>query len=333
MDIATLLALGVLSPGELNAYINNLPRQPTRIAEMGLFKEAGLNGTTFVKVGIKNDQLVLVPNKPRGAPGQVKSLNRGRVKIFETAHLPQNSTVMADELLNVFRPDDPAGESVAAVINALQVTHKRDVDYTIEYHRIGALRGQVLDADGSILWDIHDEFNVTPTVIPFVLGNTQTKVISKTMAVKRAIEDALGGVPFTGVHVFTSRSFWDSFTTHASVERAYERWQDGQALRSDMRKGFSFGEITFEELPGGVGDTPFIPEGEAIAFPLGVPDMFITRFAPADYLETVKTTGIPYYTKLEPMRFNKGVEMESQSNPINLNTRPKAVIRQKSAAS
>ena len=114
MDIATLLALGVLSPGELNAYINNLPRQPTRIAEMGLFKEAGLNGTTFVKVGIKNDQLVLVPNKPRGAPGQVKSLNRGRVKIFETAHLPQNSTVMADELLNVFRPDDPAGESSAA---------------------------------------------------------------------------------------------------------------------------------------------------------------------------------------------------------------------------
>lgn len=333
MDIATLLALGVLSPGELNAYINNLPRQPTRIAEMGLFKEAGLNGTSYVKIGIKDDKLVLVPNVPRGGPAQVKGLTKGQIKIFETAHLPQRSTVMADELLNVFRPDDPAGESVAAVVNALQVVHKRDVDYTIEYQRIGALRGQVLDADGSVLWDIHGEFNVTPTVIPFALGNTQTKVLAKTLALKRAVEAALGGVPYTGIHVFTSPGFWDDFTGHASVERAYERWQDGQALRSDLRKGFSFGEVTFEEMSGGIGDLPFIPAGEAIAFPLGVPDMFITRFAPADYLETVKTTGLPYYSKLGKLRLDKGLELESQSNPINLNTRPKAVIRLKAAAS
>ena len=31
------------------------------------------------------------------------------------------------------------------------------------------------------------------------------------------------------------------------VKEAYERWQEGAALRDDMRSGFTFGGITFEE--------------------------------------------------------------------------------------
>ena len=66
--------------------------------------------------------------------------------------------------------------------------------------------------------------------------------------------------------------------------------------------------------------------------PLGVPDMFLTRFAPADYLETVRGIGLPYYTKTAPMRMNKGIQLESQSNPLNINTRPDAVIRLKAGS-
>lgn len=51
MDLQTLLALGVLSFDALNAYINNLPRISTRLADMRLFQEDGLVGTTIVKVG------------------------------------------------------------------------------------------------------------------------------------------------------------------------------------------------------------------------------------------------------------------------------------------
>ncbi|PPT26879.1 major capsid protein [Xanthomonas arboricola] len=331
MDLQTLLALGVLSPGALNAYVNNLPATPTRIAQLGLFTEAGLVGTNIVKVGINGAKLVLVPNVPRGAPAQPKALTRGNVRIFETAHLPQRSTVMADELLNVVRDDDPAGESVAAVINALQVIHRRDVDYTIEYHRIGAIRGQVLDADGSVIWDMYDEFGVEQITIPFGLGTDATKVRSKSLAVKRAIELELGGVPYNGVRALCSPEFFDALIDHKDVRDAYARWQDGAALRNDVRAGFELGGVVYEEMVGGLGNQPFIPAGEALAFPLGVPDMFITRFAPADYMETVKGIGLPYYTKLEPLRMNKGVDMESQSNPINLNTRPRAVIRLKAS--
>ena len=69
-----------------------------------------------------------------------------------------------------------------------------------------------------------------------------------------------------------------------------------------------------------------MPEDRAFAVPEGVPDLFITRFAPGDYMETVNTNGLPYYASQEIMKHSKGVEMEAQSNPINLCTRPHAVV-------
>ncbi|RRU09651.1 major capsid protein [Stenotrophomonas maltophilia] len=332
MDLQTLLALGVLSFDALNAYINNLPRISTRLADMRLFQEEGLVGTTIVKVGVNGTKLVLVPNVPRGAPGQPKGLERGKVKLLETTHLPQNSTVMADQLLGVYDPADPEGNNVAAVVNALQAVHKRDLDFTIEYHRMGALQGKLLDADGSVIIDFYEEFGVDQSIIGMELNKDATKVRANCMAIKRAIEEKLSGVPYTGIHVFCSAGFFDALTDHPDVQKAYERWQDGAALRDDVRKGFVFGDITFEELQGNTGGDLALADGEAIAFPLGVPDMFLTRFAPADYLETVRGIGLPYYTKTAPMRMNKGIQLESQSNPLNLNTRPDAVIRLKAGA-
>ena len=329
MDLQTLLALGVLGFDALNAYINNLPRINTRISEMGLFQEEGLVGTTIVKIGIENNKLVLVPNVPRGAPAQPKGLDRGKVRLLETTHLPQRSTVMADQLLGVWDPTDPKGNNVAAVVNKLQALHKRDLDYTIEFHRMGALQGKLMDCDGSVILDFYDEFNVEQTVVGMELNKPATKVRAKVIAIKRAIEDKLGGVPYTGIHVLCSAGFFDALVDHPEVEKAYQRWQDGAALRNDLRKGFVFGDVTFEELQGSTGGKLAIPDGEAIAFPLGVPDMFLTRFAPADYLETVRGIGLPYYSKTAKLRMDKGIELESQSNPLNINTRPDAVLRLK----
>lgn len=55
------------------------------------------------------------------------------------------------------------------------------------------------------------------------------------------------------------------------------------------------------------------------------PDLFISAFAQADYMEVVNTEGLPYYAKLERLPFDKGVAGEAQSNPLHLCTRPLAV--------
>ena len=98
-------------------------------------------------------------------------------------------------------------------------------------------------------------------------------------------------------------------------------------LINDMRRGFVYGGILFEEYPGTVGTVPFIEAGAAYFFPVGAPGLFTTSFAPADYIETVNTVGLPYYAKQQVMDFDKGVMLNTQSNPLCLCTRPMCLVR------
>jgi hypothetical protein len=49
---------------------------------------------------------------------------------------------------------------------------------------------------------------------------------------------------------------------------------------------------------------------------------FRTWFAPADFNETVNTVGLPIYAKLEPRKFNRGMDLHTQSNPLPMCLRP-----------
>jgi Phage major capsid protein E len=69
--------------------------------------------------------------------------------------------------------------------------------------------------------------------------------------------------------------------------------------------------------------TPFIDPNQAHFFPLGTPNLFKTFFAPADYIETVNTLGLPRYAKAIPSDNNKSVRLEMQTNPLSLCLRPR----------
>jgi hypothetical protein len=86
-----------------------------------------------------------------------------------------------------------------------------------------------------------------------------------------------------------------------------------------------FGGIYWERYRGG-GNVK-VPDTEAYATPEGVMDLHITRFAPGDYMDTVNTLGLPFYSSAHMLDHNKGVELEAQSNPAHLSTRPKANIK------
>lgn len=101
-------------------------------------------------------------------------------------------------------------------------------------------------------------------------------------------------------------------------------------LRQDVPDVFQFGGATWERYKTGAKATanfgaPYIAAAEARVVVKGVPDLFITRFAPADYEETVNTIGLPFYMKQEPKRFGKGRDIEVQMNAINLCTKPKTL--------
>jgi hypothetical protein len=80
------------------------------------------------------------------------------------------------------------------------------------------------------------------------------------------------------------------------------------------------------------GNAPLVALTEAKFVAAGVPELFITRFAPADYEETVNTIGLPRYAKQYPTPNGKARMLEMQMNAICLCTKPDSLQRGKSGA-
>ena len=317
----------------LTAAMQDVEYVPGRLGQLGLFSESGIN-TTSVSIEKRGDTLALVPNMPRGSSGKTYGAEKRTLRNFNTLHLPQRAAVLADEIQNM-RAFGSESE-VQTMMSYIEANHlrkmKRDIEATQEHLRIGAVKGQVVDADGStVLLDLFTEFGVTQTTDNWDLDGV-ADVRAEIVTLKRNVADKLGGIPFSGMHVFCASDFFDALIGNSSVEAAYDRFNQGEFLRSDYSfqgsNGFVFGGtgVTFEEYRGSIGGVDFIPSGKAYAVPMGVPDLFITRFAPGDYMETVNTNGLPYYATQELMAHGKGIELEAQSNPLHICTRPDVVV-------
>jgi hypothetical protein len=203
---------------------------------------------------------------------------------------------------------------------------------TLEHLRMGALKGQILDADGSTIYDLFGEFGLSQETVGFDLANANSDIKGHCYDLLTAIEDKLQGEFMTGVHVLCSPEFFRALTTHKEVKTAYTNWQQGIMLISDVRSGFTYTGVTFEEYRGQASDgngtvRKFIAPGEAHAFPLGTVDTFGTYFAPADFNETVNTLGQSLYAKQEPRKFERGTDLHTQSNPLPMCHRPGVLVK------
>lgn len=306
-----------------------LPYTPTRIRQLGLFAEEGIS-TLSVMVEMDNDVLSLVPTAPRGSSGQVVTIGRRNVRPFMSVHLPQRYSLTADEVQGL-RAFGSMTEVETATNRLMKKGAKarRDLDLTIEYQRMGAIKGKVLDADGTtIISNLYTEFGVTQQTLDCHLDVTTTHVFNVLGPVlKRLIEDKLGGIMMSGIRVLCSGEYFDAVTTHPVVEESY-KYQAAQVNRDDKRRGFEIVPgVVLEEYRGQVGAIRFIEAGCAYAMPEGVPDLFTTYYSPADNMDTVNTDGLPYYMSVEPMDHGKGVDVLTQSNPLHLCNRPNAIVK------
>jgi hypothetical protein len=318
---------------ELTAAINILPNQWGRMNEMGLFVDRGVRTRTIL-VEERNGVLNLLQSQPVGSPGQVSRNSTRGVRGFAIPHIPLDDAVMPEDVqgIRAFGSQTEA-ESVAMIVNERLITMRAKHDITREHLRMGALKGLILDADGSTMFNLFTEFNVSEKTVDFTLGTAGTVVSGKCREVVRHIEDNLLGEVSTGVHALVSPEFYDKLIAHAKVEAAYAGWAGAaDRLGGDLRKGFTFGGITFEEYRGQATDASanvrkFIAAQEGRAFPLGTRNSFFTANAPADFNETVNTMGLPFYSKSEPRKFGRGQDLHTQSNPLPLCTRPAVLVK------
>jgi hypothetical protein len=316
----------------LTAAINHVPNRYGRLEALNLFPA---KPTRFRQILIeeRNGVLNLLPTLPVGSPGTVGVRGKRKMRSFIVPHIPHDDVVAPEEVqgIRAFGSETEL-ETVAGVLAQHLETMRNKHAITLEHLRMGALKGEILDADGSSIYDLFGEFNITPKSINFALATDGTNVRQKCIDVLAHIEGNLRGEFMTSVRCLCSPEFFEKLTGHPKVEKAYENFQQGVMLRDDVRAGFTFGGITFEEYRGqatdGNGDSRrFIAAGEAHAFPVGTVDTFATYFAPADFNETVNTLGQPVYAKQEPRKFERGTDLHTQSNPLPMCHRPGVLVK------
>lgn len=319
---------------ELSDTITDIPEVPTQIGDKGIFQEKGIRTTVFM-IERQGSALKLIPVAERGGVREPVALGPRKVFPLKLFHIPATWSVMADEVqgvrafgseTEVKQVSDLVREKLEAVRGGMDLTH--------EYQRVGAIKGLIKDADGSSLLDLYDAFGMTQTTLYWDLANASADPKDKGIALKAAMKGKLGGRSFSGIRLICSPGFFSLFIKNANIKKAWELWQAGQFARDDQTEAdFIFlRNITLEIYDGEIGGTDLIEDGFAYAYPEGVPGLFQSRYAPADYMETVNTVGKPFYAKQERMQFDKGVVGEAQSNPLHFCSLPETVFKISAAA-
>ena len=332
MDMVNFFNSDAFNMVSMTMAINRVPNTYGRLRELNLFPEEGVSQRVIL-VEEQNGVLNLLPTQTPGAPGTYGNTSKRKIRSFVIPHIPHEDAVMPEEVQGVrLFGSDNATEAVATKVASKLAQARAKHAITLEHLRMGALRGTILDADGSTLYNLYTEFSITQKVVDFLLGTAGTEVREKCAEVLRHIEDNLQGEVMNGVHALVSGEFFDKLVKHANVKEAYKYYQQSQNLSDDYRKKFTFGGITFEEYRGSATDAAgttrrFIANGDGHVFPVGTASSFKTFFSPADFNETANTVGLPLYAKTEVRRMGRGVDIHTQSNPLPICARPEILVR------
>jgi len=330
----------------LTDLVNDFPPQYGSLGALGLFTDEGVAQRTVV-VDFDGTTLQLLPQTPWGGPGVANKSALARSRGYAIPHFPILDSVLASDMQGRRMPGKSDAMQDAQYLLARKMMEMRKkLEQTLEWMRLGVLKaGLVKDGLGSTILDIYGDFGITQASTSFALATATTDVLGKIAGVKRASIAALRGEISGQFLVLCSDTFYDALVSHPNVQKAFQFWNNGQALNQDLSsangrvnsqgvfnniEGFKFGGVTFINYTGAVTDSSgnsqlMIDAGSAYLFPMGT-SVFRTFYAPADYMETVNTQGLPFYAKQRPMDFDKGIQVECQSNPLPICLKP-AVIQ------
>lgn len=333
LDIFRQDAFGVVP---LTLAINNLKFIPGYISSRGLFSTSS-TAATVVSIEEQGNILILVAPTPRGGPGHTMPKPRRTMRMLAVPHFEINDAVMAEEVQGV-RPfgEETGTESVMTKVGERMQAAGQSLEYTLEHIRVGALKGIVVYADGQTL-NLFSEYSIpVPSNIDMNLDFTGTpdgSLRAKCAQIIRTMGANLDGLAFTGVEAIVGDAFFDALIKHPEVRQTYLNYVAAAELRQpyisagQVWGSFEFGGILWTNYRGYIGGVPMIETNMAYIFPTGVPNLFATVYAPADYIETVNTMGKPRYVKQYQMQNDKGIHMDTQMNTLNFCTRPLALQR------
>ncbi|MCP4695761.1 MAG: major capsid protein, partial [Gammaproteobacteria bacterium] len=205
---------------------------------------------------------------------------------------------------------------------------------THEYIRMGALKGKIVNDDGTVLVDLYVVFGVTKKVITIPLSAPETEVREFCHKIKRHIEQNLLGDVMSHVECWCSAEFFDALVKHPTVKDAFRNYESASdRLGGDVRRDFTFGGVKFSEYEAAAPDREgnprkFIDKDMAHAFPMGTKDTFEIVYAPPvlNGINQANTRGVELYAVQVPDPLGRWIDTHSESDPLPLCRHPGVLV-------
>ena len=323
--------------------INLQPYRPTKVQQLGLFEEAGVDHW-IITIERRHGKLRVLPiQEPTGKKNALQEIPDDLIP-FHIRHVNENEFLYPAQ----FQSRRQFGTSEATIdvqgeINRKQLALAQNLQHTLEYHRITMLdTGQVKDADGTVVLDLFAEFEVTPEPeIAFDLANTDhATLIDNIDTMLMTMSENLLNVELEECIAFAGKNFWSAFVAHAGVRDDYQRWRaqgdllagsaDGQMgdfLRTNyFRRGFSYRNVTWHYYQNPT-DQQFIDPDKVLFFPPPMSELYLTKWAPSQRrFETINTIGLPMYSWINDPS-PEWSELYAEMNDLNIMTQPKALMK------
>lgn len=325
----------------MTAAVEKMPFVPTFLGNLGLFGDDDGEGVETNIVGIeqKGTTLQLIPTSPRGTEPPMASTDKRSLRNFNIPRIAKGDQLFAAEIQGI-RAFGTESELETVVQKVVQKQKKllTEAALTLEYHRLGAIQGKLLDSDGvTVLYDFFSEFGISePTEIDFDLDNASPAsgaLSLKIAAAKRAAIRALGASYVPGVTRFLwlcGDTFFDQFKVHPEVRETYKNWEAAAALRdASVFSTFRFGEMDWHNYQGtDDNSTVAIGSTKARLVVQGVPGLYRRYNGPGETFETVNTIGRAIYSMLvRDDKRNMWVQPEVYLYPLHICTRPEVLLR------
>jgi hypothetical protein len=336
----------------LTEAVERNPFNPQGLGALKLFKPKPIR-TKALAVEQRQGRLSIIPTSARGAPPTERETEKRQMRYFEAPRLATGDTVYASELMDVreFGTESVMMQVQAEVARRLSgpTGLTSNLEYTWERHRLAAVQGELLDADGTILFNWFNEFNIQqPEEIGFNLtAKTSGALRPLCNGIVRGMSRSSQGA-FTGgtkVIGLAGDAFWDQLITHPDVTLTYYNWVQAAELRkgsafqgsgddanplsanSSILTPMLFGDIYWINYRGSDDMTSIAIQPDKVKFfPQGANDVFTVAWAPSDTAQWVNKPGKPtYIIPIMDRDRQKWWRMEVESYPLHICTRPEVL--------
>jgi len=328
------------APDRLTESINVPAYQTGRPAQMGLFTDTPI-ATTYVRVGINGDEITIIPARERGGENNL-NMRDGRAAVFiGIPHFPLDDAITPSDIQNILAwGEDRVFETLGSVYNTKLASIRNKHEATWSHLDWGALNGLVIDAEGKVLLDLYDTFDLTQHAVNFALDTATTGIAAKNRAAKALMRRELNGAATTGSRVFAGTEFFDRHVSHPNVLESLKPYRDGTAnpARDDVEDSFTFAGLTFERIdeefqvrqPDGTFlSKEAVAPDEAILVPLGT-EYFKRYNAPPDTIAGANRAPNPddkIFVSTDDLPHGKGQEVHTESNTLPVCIRPQTMVK------